>query len=382
MADQKQSSTVRGAARRRTRREFLQEAGTTAVGLALGAAASTLPAGAQSASTTGPTIIVQARKQIVVSTWGGVTEEGLKKVVTPVFEKKYNATVTYDIGGAAARYAKVRAQASSPQIHIILNTEDILLDGVQRGLLTKFDPRNVPNVKDMHEWATPKTLEGYGAAYSIIAYGLVVARDRVRTPVRGWKDLWRDEFKGKLAFLAPAASLTPHMLIIAAELHGGSQSNIEPGMNALAELRPIRQAFFWTDYAAMIKSGDVILATDFDYYALFMQKEGYNVSWVLPEEKAIGTLQYAALVKGAPNQEFAEGYLNTMLDPEIQAGLAKEIFNPPSNKLVKLSPPLSDQVMYGPRLQQVRWFDARFINANRPIWVERINTEVAPKWRV
>ncbi len=74
--------------------------------------------------------------------------------------------------------------------------------------------------------------------------------------------------------------------------------------------------------------------------------------------------------------------LNTMLDPEVQAAMAKEIFNPPSNKLVRLAPPLSDQVMYGSRLQQVRWFDARYVNANRPIWVERIATEVVPKWRV
>ncbi|OFX28317.1 MAG: hypothetical protein A2Z07_04230 [Armatimonadetes bacterium RBG_16_67_12] len=234
----------------------------------------------------------------------------------------------------------------------------------------------------MHSWATPPSLAGYGAAYSVLAYGLLIARGKASLPVTSWHDLWRPEFRGKLAFGAAAHSQTPQMLIIASELFGGSQTNITPGINALAELRPIKQAFFWTDYAALVKSGDVILATDFDYYALFMQKEGYNVDWVLPLEKAFGSLQYAAIVKGAPNQEMAERYLNTLLDRDVQTQMAKEIFNPPTNKLVRLTPPLSEQVLYGTRLQAVRWFDAKFINTNRERWLERINTEVIPKWRV
>jgi putative spermidine/putrescine transport system substrate-binding protein len=370
---------------RKTRREFLHGAGKAAVGLAIGTAARSAlsePVRVWAAGASGPTIIAQGRKQIIVSTWGGVTEEGLRKAVTPVFEKKYNATVVYDIGGAAARYNKIRAQAANPQTNIIFNVEDILVDAAERGLLAKFDPRNVPNIKDVHPWATPASLEGHGAAYSVLAYGIIVARGRTDLTVNSWHDLWRPEFRGKLAFGAPAHSQTPQMLIVASELFGGSATNIEPGLRALAELRPIRQAFFWTDYAAMIRSGEVTIATDFDYYCLFMQKDGYNVSFVMPIEKAFASLQYAAIVKGAPNQELAEAYLNTLLDPEVQTQMAKDIFNPPTNKLVRLSPPLSEQILYGPRLAAARWFDAKFINANRPRWLERINTEVVPRWRV
>ncbi|MDR7523390.1 MAG: ABC transporter substrate-binding protein [Armatimonadota bacterium] len=382
----RQQGQGKGASRRKTRREFLRMAGQAALGLALGATAPAVLAKAgrasQAVAAGGPTIIVQSPRQIVVSTWGGLTEEGLRKIVTPAFERKYRATVTYDIGGAAARYNKLRAQAANPQINIIFNVEDILVDAAERGLLAKFDPRNVPNIKDVYPWATPASLQGHGAAYSVLAYGLMVARGRSSLPVTSWHDLWRPEFRGRLAIASPLHSQTPQLLIVASELFGGSQTNVAPGLAALGELRPIRQSIFWTDYAAFVKSGDVIISTEFDYYVLFMQKEGYDVSWVLPLEKAFGSLQYAAIVKGAPNQELAEGYLNTLLDPEIQSRMAREIFNPPTNRLVKLDPPLSEQVVYGPRLQAVRWFDAKFINANRARWLERINTEVVPKWRV
>ncbi len=382
MPDQMKPANDTKEEEKRTRREFLRQAGTTALGAAIGAY---IPAGlskaAQAQPGHGSTVIAQARKEIVVSTWGGITEEGLRKYVTPVFESKYNATAIYDLGGAAARYNKLLAQAANPQINIMLNVEDVLVDGIQRGLIAKYNPRNVPNVKDLYPWANPKTIAGYGAAYSVLAYGLLVAKGLPGKPVTSWRDLWRPEFRGKLALAAPSHSQMPMLLITAAKLRGGSQTNIEPGLAALAELRPINLSFFWTDYAALVKSGDVIIATEFDYYGLIMQQQGYAVSWIMPQENAFGSLECAAVVKGAPNQELAEAYLNIMFDPDVQMKIATETFQGPSNKLVRLRLPLSEQILYGSRLRRVQWFDAKFVNDNKGRWIERINTEVVPKWR-
>jgi putative spermidine/putrescine transport system substrate-binding protein len=363
--------TGRSRGPRQTRRRFLSQAGAVALGVAAGSIGGTVQR-----------TRAQGRKQIVVSTWGGVTEDALRKFVQPAFERKYNAAVAYDLGGAAARYNKMLAQAANPQVNIMLNVDDVLVDGIERGLLAKYNPANVPNVKDLYSWATPKTIEGYGAAYSVLAYGLLTTNGKIGKPVTSWRDLWRPEFRGKLAIAAPSHSQMPQLLILASELHGGSQANIEPGLAALAELRPIKQSFFWTDYAALMRSGDVIIATEFDYYGLYMQRQGYGVSWVMPQEKGFGSLECAAIVKGAPNQELAEAYLNLMLDPEVQKNIAAQTFQGPSNARVKVGLPLSEQILYGPRLRHVRWFDAKFINDNKARWIERINTEVVPKWRL
>lgn len=365
---------ARGRGPRQTRRRFLAQAGVAALG-----AAAARPAWLGGTITRAQ---AQGRRQIVVSTWGGVTEDGLRKFVAPTFERKYNATVAYDLGGAAARYNKLLAQAANPQINIMLNVEDVLVDGIERGLLAKYAPSSVPNVKDLYDWATPKSIEGYGAAYSVLAYGLLTATGKSGKPVTSWRDLWRPEFRGKLAIAAPSHSQMPMLLIAAAELNGGSQANIEPGLAALGQLRPIKQSFFWTDYAALVRSGDVIIATEFDYYGLIMRQQGYGVSWIMPQEKGFGSLECAAIVKGAPNQELAEAYLNLMFDPDVQRNIATQTFQGPSNKRVKVGLPLSEQILYGPRLRHVRWFDAKFINDNKGRWIERINTEVVPKWRL
>lgn len=382
-------SADRTVAPKHTRRQFLGLAGTTTLGLALAAcapaaapSAPTSAAGSQPASGAAPAVVSQEKRQIVVSVWGGAPEESIKKIVQPVFEKKYNATISYDLGSAGARLNKLRAQGANPQINVIFGTTDLFIDPVQQGMFAKVNPANVPNIKDLHPWANPKELDGTAFVYALVGYGLTAVKDKIKQPVKSWKDLWRDEFKGKLAFMNPANTQMPHMVIVAAELFGGSKDNIDPGLKALAELRPVKLIFAYQDYIMLLKPGDVTLATDFDYFGPFLQKEGYNVEWILPEEKTIGVENTVALVKGAPNPELGEGFINLMLDPEIQVAMAKEVFQSPSNMAAKLTPPLSDQMLYGPRLEKVRFFDNKFVAANRAKWLERLNTEVVPQWRI
>jgi len=379
----RKSATITVKGRRGTRREFLGVLGGVGAGLAAGVLGRNASQAAPKPTVAhAPAVVSSGAKQIVVSVWGGVSEEGMRKAVSPVFEKKYNATVAYDIGGGAPRFSKIRAQASNPQVTVFLNSDILIYAATTEGLLAPLNPTNIPNLRNLYEWARPKEFGSHAVGFTVIAAGLTVAKNKVKVPVTSWKDLWRDEFKGKLAFYSPSTTTAMELLIIASELHGGNQNNIEPGLKALAELRPIKLVTFWTDYASLLKSGEVVVATELDYYTLFMQREGYDVSFVVPREKAIGQVSAAGVVKGGPNQELGEAYIDTLLDPGVQSGLAREAFNPPTNKLVKLDHPLSELVMYGSRLEKSRWFDLKAIVKNRDQWTERLNTEVVPKWRL
>src|SRR5690606_9754254 len=143
-------------------------------------------------------------------------------------------------------------------------------------------------------------------------------------PVTSWNDLWRDDLKGKIAFSAPVHSLMPAMVIIAAELAGGSIDNIDPGFKKLAELRPAKLTVFWTDWAPLYKAGDVLMSPDFDYYMETGKTQGYNFATVHPKEGAIATPNYTAIVKGTKKKELAEAFMNVTLDPQVQAGIAMD----------------------------------------------------------
>src|SRR5947209_7743048 len=130
----------------------------------------------------------------------------------------------------------------------------------------------------------------------------------------------------------------PAFVIIAAELAGGSAANPDSGFNKLAELRPSKLTVFWTDWAPLNKTGDVTLATEFDYYLETMKAQKYPIDYVIPKEKGFGVPEYVSVVTGTKNQELAEIFLNLMLEPRVQEPVAIEAYQEPTNKNAKPSP--------------------------------------------
>jgi len=218
--------------------------------------------------------------------------------------------------------------------------------------------------------------------YTLISYALAFNPDTVKNRPNSWADLWRPEFQGKLAFAAPGHSEMPALVILAAELAGGHAGDADAGFAKLAQLRPNKTTFFWTDWAPMLKTGDTNSATEFDYYLEAMKTQGYPVDYVFPSEGAIGSPEMAALVAGTKNREIAQAFMNLMIDPKIQEAFAVRTFQGPTNKTLQLSADVAARMSYGPeKLKRIRFFDPVVSFENRPAWTERMTTEVVPAWQ-
>lgn len=323
---------------------------------------------------------------LTVSTWGGVTQDGIKNYLGPEFTKQTGATLAFDIGGQGARYNKLLAQRNSPPADVFFSTDEAVIAGYRAGILQPARRRNIPLAADIHDWAftvkeqnTADTLPG--APYTLIAYGLAYNPEKVKDKPTSWADMWRPEFRNKFAFAAPVHSQMPAFVIIAAELAGGSASNLDAGFKKLAELKPSKLTVFWTDWAPLNKAGDVILATEFDYYLETMKDQKYPIDYVFPKEKGIGVPEYVSIVKGAKNQEVAEAFLNLMLSQKVQESFAVETFQGPTSKKVQLSGTAAQRCAYGARVDQLRFYDPAMFANVRAQWTERMNTEVVPHWR-
>jgi putative spermidine/putrescine transport system substrate-binding protein len=354
-----------------TRRAVLRGAGALGVGAA--AAAIARPALAQ-------------RQTLTLSTWGGITQDGVKAYVQPEFEKRTGATLAFDIGGQGVRYNKLLAQRASPGADVFFSTDEAVVAGHRAGILTPAHRKSLPNLAQLHDWAlTVKGIGGgdmvAGVPYTLIAYVLAFNPEVVKQPPTSWADMWRPEFHDKLAFAAPVHTQMPAFVILASELAGGSAQNVDPGFKKLAELRPSKLTVFWTDWAPLDKSGDVTMATEFDYYLETMKSQKYPIDYVIPKEKAIGSPEYVSIVKGTKNQELAEAFLDLMVSAPVQAAFAMETFQGPTNKTVKLDAASQARCACGARVDQLRFFDPAMFADHRPAWTERLNTEVIPHWR-
>ncbi|MBO1074592.1 ABC transporter substrate-binding protein [Roseomonas marmotae] len=325
-------------------------------------------------------------RTLTVSTWGGVTEEGLKAYVQPEFERLTGAKLAYDIGGQGARYNKLLAQRANPPADVFFSTDEGVVAGQKAGVLVPASRKGVPNIADIEDWAmsvkrgtTDETIAG--APYTLIAYGMGYNPEKVKEPVTSWADLWRPEFQGKLAFASPVHSQMPAFVILAAEMAGGSIDNVDPGFKKLAELKPSKLTVFWTDWAPLAKSGDVTLGTEFDYYIETMKDQNYPMEYVVPKEKGIAVPEYVSVVKGSKNQELAEAFLNLMLDPKVQASFAASTYSGTTNRKAVLPEAVRARCACGATVDQLRFFDPELFAAKRALWTERMNLEVVPNWQ-
>lgn len=322
---------------------------------------------------------------LTVSTWGGVTEEGIRNFVQPEFEKLTGATLAYDIGGQGARYNKLLAQRANPPADVFFSTDEAVVSGLKAGVLQPATRKNLGNLADIEDWAlTVKSgvaaEEVAGAPFTLISYVLGFNPDEVKTPLTSWADMWDPAFAGKLAFVAPTHSQMPAFVLLAAELAGGSAENVDPGFAKLAELRPAKLSVFWTDWAPLAKTKDVTLAAEFDYYLDSMKDQDYAIDYVLPKEGGIAVPEYVSIVKGTRNQELAEAFLNLMIDPKVQGAFAAATYQGPTNRKTELPEALISRCSCAPRIEKLRFFDPEIFAANRPLWTERMNLEVVPQW--
>ncbi len=358
-----------GASTRRHRNAF--RACALAVGIGgLALSALVLGRGIAPAQTKGP---------LVVSIWGGTTEEAFRKHVGARFTRETGVAVQFEIGPQNPRFNKIRAQKGSPTVDVFISSEDVVHVGIEQGLYEKITPANVPNLKKLHPWATPAP--EYGAAYAVISYGIAYHTEKLKPAPTSWGDFWRPGLAKRIAFTAIAHTHMPALLVIVSEMNGGSQENVAPGLAKLAQLKPVKTSFFFTEWAPLLKTGDAWMSPEFDYYTNVMKDQGLPVEFVIPREGAIGTLQHLVVVKGTKHQELAEKFINVALSEEVQEAFAREIYNGPTNKLAKVEGATAAKIAYGDRLAKLRFPDNRFIARKRAEWTEKLNTEVAPNWR-
>src|SRR5262249_928430 len=137
-----------------------------------------------------------------------------------------------------------------------------------------------------------------------------------------WADLWKPEMKGKLA----APDFDPsHLITIAALLSGGDAASWEKGQAKLKELKPSFKAFYTNDANSqqLIANGETAVQVILSMNAHYMVGEGVPIRLVIPKEGAVLGIDTVAIMKGSKKAELAYKFINVVLDPEVQAEVAK-----------------------------------------------------------
>jgi putative spermidine/putrescine transport system substrate-binding protein len=221
-------------------------------------------------------------------------------------------------------------------------------------------------------------VRAFAAACGILYDAAALGDHGIAAPA-AWADLWRPDFKGKVAIPQPANVYGYSMLVAAARLAGGNQREIDPGFAKMRELSPnlatvIRAA---SQLGDLFSTGGAWVGVYSDSTAFRLHKKGMPVRFVHPKEGAFFVPLSIAVVKGSPHPDGARQFLNFMLGARAQEIWAENFGYGPLNKKASLSGEAAEWLTYGPtRVERLVPLDWELMVRTLPAVVDRWNAEL------
>lgn len=263
----------------------------------------------------------RAADQIVAATWGGDTERALRESAGARMSERRGVEVLFDTGTPSARKTKLIAgrDRETNSIDVVHLTDKDMYQMRSQDLLADIDRGSMENFQYV--------FEGFRTDYSIPTFYsalVLVYNTKHVSKMTSWKDLWRDEYAGRVGF----TDLSYDKIIpIASWAFGGTTSDYEPGMDALLELRDKGVRIYPSNEAAgnAFASEEIVAAIQWKGRAVQWKDAGLPLAYSVPEEGGHPTVFEMGITRNSGNIEESHAFLDIVLEPESQLAAAQAI---------------------------------------------------------
>jgi putative spermidine/putrescine transport system substrate-binding protein len=300
---------------------------------------------------------------------GGATEERYKKLVIPVFEKKYSAKVQYVAGQTTEILAKLEAQGSNREIDVIGLNDGPMAQAEERGYCAPLEPNPVYDELIPQARMTKNSI-GMSTVGTVIALNENVIKERGLPEPVSWLDLGNPAYAGEMALLSAGSSNTGlHGLIMVARANGGGENNIDPGFTFFKDkIKPnlITVVQSSAKMAEMLQTGEVAIGVTVTNRAGALKAAGAPIKIIYPKEGSPISMQGWCVATGSDVADTAQKFIQYIVSAEAQTGF--ELGESPVNKNVA-----NDSGIPADSLVAIDWATA---NKNRNEWIERWNREI------
>lgn len=322
--------------------------------------------------------------ELVVICYGGTFEQGWRKAVINRFEQKYPGDKVHIATGLTMQVAaKMRAQKGNVEIDVVMMDQVGATQGEAEGLYAQLTPEKVPNLNNLLPMFKKKQA-GHNWSYffwegEILAYN----KEKVTPAPTSWQAVFDPKYAGHIAFPDINTSHGVWMLNMAARINGGSEKNIDPGFEAIKQVRDGIHTF-WTKHGQLqqLFAQEEVWITSWTSDRLApLMVQGVPVDWVIPEEGAYLLSSTIGIAEGTKNLDLAYRYINFVLDAETQALIAKHTYLAPVVKGAPVDPAMvkAHLLPAAEDLDKLIDLDWPVVNKNRPEWTDRWRREIAVK---
>lgn len=316
---------------------------------------------------------------VTVTGFFGPFQDRFTELVIKPFQKKYpGITVTYKpVKNSAEAMGLLRLQKQQPSVDVAIIDISVALMADKEKIFASFDPKLVPNKNEIVEWG--RLPGNMGAALTTDNFAVLYNPKIIKTPPVSWKDLWKPEFKGKLAL--PIADTRGVVWIPILDRMAGKdyKSDIDPAIAQLKALAPSVQT--WDpqpDVYTAVRSGSSPVSVAWNARAQYTHDiSNGEIDVVIPTEGTVSQINTINLVANTPDAAAAQVFINYALSADSQKAFSEGSFYGPTNTKVKLSPEVQKRI-YGSADIQKRTIqlDWAWLADRYSSWVQRIKREV------
>lgn len=309
-------------------------------------------------------------KSIAVLVWGTTWQSAIQPA-SQLFEKETGIKVVAVTQASSGEgLVKLQAMKEKPTVDVWFTTSSVAERARQDDKL--FAP--LP-VKDMRNWND--VLAGARNPYFVAAYyyplSIIYRPEMVPKPITSWSELWEPAFRNKLG-VPDMAMFQGRMLLIAALLNGGGETNVNPGFEALKRLKPNVVMFYNSDAQARqaLAQGEIGVLVAPPSQAKRMLDQGIKVEIVSP--KPTPMMYDVMMLVRSGKETMGAAFIDFMIGTDAQKLISAQLNMGPVNRA---APPAESLKAALPKPGDDVSFDEGLLNKEIGAWTERFNREVA-----
>lgn len=257
------------------------------------------------------------------------------------FEKQTGIKVVYESYDTnEAMYQKLKSESSN--YDLVFPSDYMVEKLISEGMLQEIDYSNIPNYKyimdDFKNYDYDKG-NRYSVPYLWGTFGILYNKTMVdKKDVYSWDVLWNSKYQGKIQMLDSVRdTMGISLMRLGYSMNTKNEKEIEEAKEELIKQLPIVQAYVNDDGVDRMISGDAILGVYYSGDASVMMNENENLQYSIPKEGSNKWIDTMCIPKIAENKDYAEKFINFMLDPENALLNVKYIdYSTPNKKVYEM----------------------------------------------
>ncbi|EIC84317.1 ABC transporter substrate-binding protein [Serratia sp. M24T3] len=326
-------------------------------------------------------LAAQAETTLYVGMNGGTMQQTYTDYVFPPFEKANNVKVVVVPGTSSDILAKAIASKERPQMHLMFLDDGVMYRAISMNLCEKQQPS--PASAQLYPQAHIEGDMATGISMGLTGLGYntkIFAENKWPAPT-SWNDLADPKYKGKVVFQSlPSSTFGLHGFLMINRLHGGTESNVEPGFKAWpSTVGPNVKVYIANSatLAEMIQTSQAAIFPFTPTLAAALKSQGLPVAYASPKEGGVLLMSAQCVLANNSSPELAQKLAAWVISPEAQKLALDHAAYSPTNTQV------TESGAAGEQLKQMQSYvknavvlDWKTINQNRPKWNTQWNRSV------